>query len=362
MTESPHPLLPAGTPVLHLAGDTVQVGGVDGGHGLRVQPAGPAVRGLLRGLDGRRSERTVRAEALADGLPGGAVDQLLAGLRATGLLHDLAPADLLAGDPGPAAVARAATELPCAVPGPGGAGRWRVRRHSAVVVDGATRVGTPLAAVLAASGVGAVHVRDRGPTTAADAVVGGAGAADEGRPRSLAAADAVRRVSPLTDLRPLPPDRTPDLVVLCRPWSAVDPLQMGLHRDGVPHLVATVRGETGVVGPLVLPGTTSCLRCADAWRREDDPAWPRLATQLAGTEPAPGGATVTCLLTAVTAAVQVLAHLDGGAVPAAVEATLELRPPELSPVLRRWPPHPACPCGVAAGGSRRPDSGHWGGE
>jgi hypothetical protein len=336
----------------------VQVGGVDGRDGLRVQPAGPALRTLLRNLDGRRSERTLRAEAQADGLPAEAVDQLLTGLRGAGLLHDLAPADLLAGDPGPAATARAAAELPAAVPGPDGGGRWRIRRQSAVVVDGATRVGTPLAAVLAASGVGAVHVRDRGATTAADTVVGGAAADDEGRPRSLVAADAVRRASPLTDLRPLPPARPPDLVVLCRPWSAVDPLQVGLQRDGVPHLVATVRGETGVVGPLVVPGATSCLRCADAWRREDDPAWPRLATQLAGAELPAGGATVTCLLTAVTAAVQVLAHLDGGPVPAAYGATLELRPPALSPVLRRWPPHPGCPCGAAAGRSDRPDSGH----
>jgi hypothetical protein len=268
------------------------------------------------------------------------------------LLHDLAAADLLATDPGPAAAARAGTELPSAVAGPDSAGRWRGRRQSSVVVDGATRVGTPLAAVLAASGVGRVHVRDRGATTAADAVVGGAGAADEGRPRALAAADAVRRANPLTDLRPLPPDRTPDLVVLCRPWSAADPLQVGLQRDGVPHLVATVRGEAGIVGPLVLPGVTSCLRCADAWRRDDDPAWPRLAAQLSAAEPAPSGATVTCLMTAVIAAVQVLAHLDGGAAPAALEATLELRPPALLPVLRRWPAHPGCPCGAPAAHAR----------
>ena len=357
MTDSPHPLLPAGTPLLRLAGETVQVGGVDGTDGLRVQPAGPAVRSLLRGLDGRRNERAVRAEALVDGLAGPAVDDLLAGLRAAGLLHDLAAADLLAGDPGPAAAARAATELPAAVPGPAG-GRWRLRRQGAVVVDGATRVGTPLAAVLAASGVGWVHVRDSGPTRAADAVVGGAAAADEGRPRALAAADAVRRASPLTDLRPLPPGRAPDLVVLCRPWSATDPLQEGLQRDGVPHLVATVRGETGVVGPLVLPSRTSCLRCADAWRRDDDPDWPRLAAQLTATEPPPSGATVTCLLTAVTAAVQVLAHLDGAGRPAALETALELRSPELSPVLRRWPPHPSCPCGVAAGRGSDAERGH----
>ncbi|SDX47820.1 ThiF family protein [Modestobacter sp. DSM 44400] len=348
MTESPHPLLPPATPVLRLDGRTLQVGGVDGRSGVRVHPAGPDVGQLLAGLDGRRSERAVRAQATAEGVPAGVVDDLLAGLRAGGLLSDLAAADLLATDPGPAAAARASTELPAAATGPGGAGRWHARRLSAVVIDGATRVGAPLAAVLAASGVGRVHVRDRGAATAADAVVGGVSAADEGRPRALAAADAVRRANPLTDLRPLPTDQAPDLVVLCRPWAAVDPLHVSLHRDGVPHLVATVRGETGVVGPLVLPGTTSCLRCADAHRRDDDPAWPRLAAQLAAADPVPSGSTVTCLLTAATAAVQVLAHLDGAAAPAVLEATLELRLPGPLPVLRRWPAHPACPCGAAA--------------
>ncbi|GAA4744956.1 ThiF family adenylyltransferase [Modestobacter marinus] len=346
VTESPHPLLPAATPLLRLDPELLQIGGVDGRDGLRVHPAGAEVTALLRRLDGRRSERTVRAESVADGVPGDVVDDLLAGLRGTGLLHDLAAADLLATDPGPAAVARAGMELPAAVPRAGTGGRWRARRQSAVVVDGATRVGAPLAAVLAASGVGWVHVRDRGPVRAEDAVVGGATAADEGRPRALAAADAVRRASPLTDLRPLPPDRAPDLVVLCRPWAAADPLSAALQQAGTPHLVATVRAETGVVGPLVLPGSPGggCLRCADAWRRDDDPAWPRLAAQLAAVEPAPSGATVTCLLTAVTAAVQVLAHLDGDDDPVTVGAALELRPPDLLPRLRRWPPHPGCAC------------------
>ena len=358
MTESLHPLLPDTTPVLRLDPDLLQVGGVDGRAGLRVHPAGTDVTALLRRLDGRRSERAVRAESAADGLPAEVLDDLLAGLRGAGLLHDLAPADLLAADPGPAAGARAAVELPSAVPLPGTGGRWRARRESAVVVDGATRVGTPLAAVLAASGVGRVHVRDRGATRAGDAVVGGAAAADEGRPRALAAADAIRRASPLTDLRPLPPDRAPDLVVLCRPWAAADPLTAALQRDGTPHLVATVREETGVVGPLVLPGGAGgCLRCADAWRREDDPAWPRLAAQLAVTDPVPTGSTLTCLFTALTAAVQVLAHLDGDDDPVTVEATLELRPPDLLPRLRRWPPHPDCSCGAAARAATPPPVG-----
>ena len=210
---------------------------------------------------------------------------------------------------GPAAAARTAAELPAALAAAGGP-VWRARRSASVVVDGANRVGVPLAAALAASGVGRVSVRDAGLATAGDAIVGGLTAADEGRPRALAAADAIRRASPRTDLRPLP-DEAADLVVLARPWAASDPLAAAVHRAQVPHLVATVRGENGIVGPLVVPGVTSCLRCADLHRRDADPRWPRLAAQLTATEPPPSGATVTCLLTAATAALQVLAYLDG---------------------------------------------------
>ena len=135
-----------------------------------------------------------------------------------------------------------------------------------------------------------------------------------------------------------------DLVVLTRTWAASDPLSGDLQRRGVRHLVATVRGETGVVGPLVVPGATSCLRCADLHRRDADPRWPVLAAQLTAGEAPPGGATVTCLATAVTAAVQVLALLDGIGAPATLGTTVELTPPDLLPRTRRWPAHPDCGC------------------
>jgi hypothetical protein len=40
----------------------------------------------------------------------------------------------------------------------------------------------------------------------------------------------------------------------------------------------------------------------------------------------------------------VLAFLDGTAAPAVLGATLELRPPDPLPRLRRWPEHPECGC------------------
>ena len=344
MTDTAHPLLPASTPVLVVGQDTVRIGGVDTTDGLLVRPGGRALQAFLRGLDGRRTQRVVLAEAAGAGLDPAAARQLLDRLRSAGLLLDLEAADLLVADAGPAAAARTATELPSAVAPAGRRSGWRTRRAAAVVIDGATRVGVPLAAMLGASGIGRVSIRDTGLATAGEAVVGGIAAADEGRPRSLAAADAVRRASPLTDLRPLSRGTVPDLVVLAHAWAAVDPLVSGLFREGVPHLVATVRGETGVVGPLVVPGATACLSCANLHRRDADPSWIRVAAQLTGRRPEPSGATVTCMLTAALAAQQVLAFLDGTGRPLALEGTVELRPPQLLPRLRRWFPHPSCGC------------------
>ncbi|MPQ99859.1 thiamine biosynthesis protein ThiF [Modestobacter sp. I12A-02628] len=348
MTDAIHPLVPPATPLLELADSSLRIGGLDGADGLLVTGGGPWLAPLVRGLDGRRSTRTVLADAAATGLDPVAVHDLLDGLRSAGLRTDVDPADLLAAEAGPAARSRTAVELPGtlgAAPQDGGRSpTWRARRAARVVVDGATRVGAPLASVLAASGIGRLDVRDRRPVASADAVVGGVTAQDEGRLRSMAAADAVRRVHPTVDLRPLDAGELPDLVVLCRPWAAVDPLSSAWQRAGVPHLVATMRGEAGVVGPLVVPGLTSCLRCGDLHRRDADHRWPEMAAQLTAVEPPPSGATLTCLATALTAALQVLAHVDGGAAPAALEATIELRLPDLVPRRRSWPPHPACGC------------------
>ncbi|SFT41234.1 hypothetical protein SAMN05660657_00621 [Geodermatophilus amargosae] len=92
---------------------------------------------------------------------------------------------------------------------------------------------------------------------------------------------------------------------------------------------------------------TSCLRCADLRRRDADPHWPVLAAQLTAAD-APGGSTLTCWATALVAAQQVLAYLDGSGSPAALSASVELCPPGLVPRLRRWPPHPSCGCTGAA--------------
>ena len=97
-------------------------------------------------------------------------------------------------------------------------------------------------------------------------------------------------------------------------------------RDEQAHLFAVVRPSVGVVGPLVLPGRSSCARCHDLHRRDRDAAWPTVAAQLRalpGGAPAPAGAgsravgadgcdVVLATAVAAQACLQVLAFLDGG--------------------------------------------------
>ncbi len=94
-----------------------------------------------------------------------------------------------------------------------------------------------------------------------------------------------------------------------------------LLRHDQPHLLVRSLGDAAWVGPLVIPGRTSCVRCADLTRRDADPDWPIVLAQLGRLRlPVPG------LLTgwaASVAAAQALAFL-GGRVPEAAGATLEL--------------------------------------
>jgi hypothetical protein len=130
-------------------------------------------------------------------------------------------------------------------------------------------------------------------------------------------------------------------------------LRNALLAAHLPHLVATVRETTGVVGPLVLPGRSSCLMCHDLTRADRDPAWPQLAAQLA-TEPSPFAEprrvrpcdAVLATAEAVHAVLQALTFLAGGT-PSTLDGTLEIGLPEGTVRRRSWRRHPACGCAWA---------------
>lgn len=135
----------------------------------------------------------------------------------------------------------------------------------------------------------------------------------------------------------------PELVVLVAPW-VLAPAEHGpwLRRD-VPHLPVTV-GETVTVGPLVVPGASACLHCVHLARRDLDPAWPALATQL-HERPAP-----TLSRTAVAeAAAFVARHLE-----AAPGTSWELDPHDGTVSVAGWEPHPECSCAAPPGSDWAP--------
>jgi hypothetical protein len=220
----------------------------------------------------------------------------------------------------------------------------RSRRAATVLVSGSNAVAVHLAALLAAAGVGRVWCAISGTARLLHAMPGGVQPNEEGMELAAAAADAIGRAAPQVNNLPLPPGEQPDLVVLAADAPIDEDRRAALHASHTAHLAVTVGADHGAVGPLVLPGLTSCLRCADLHRRDRDPAWPALAAQLA-VPPVRGGAVEVAMATLLvgTAALQALSYLDGGE-PACIDASLELQLPDWRLRRRTRPVHPECDC------------------
>ncbi|MCV7227069.1 cyclodehydratase [Mycolicibacterium komossense] len=143
-----------------------------------------------------------------------------------------------------------------------------------------------------------------------------------------------------------------DLVVLSDYLVAEPRMVRDLHDAGIPHLLVRVRDGVGLVGPLVVPGVTSCLGCADLHRSDRDAAWPAVAAQLRDTVGTADRATM--LATAALALNQVdtvISAIRGPAgnpgdrpAPSTLSATLEFDVSTGSIGTRRWPRHPRCRC------------------
>jgi len=232
-------------------------------------------------------------------------------------------------------------------------------RHPRVVgLVGAGRLGLTAAVTLAAAGVGCVLVEDDLPVTHADLGAGGYTARDVGSPRRVAAARALRDIAP--DVTTTAPPRTrPDVMVLVEHGAADALRSRVLMSAGVVHLSIVVRDADVVVGPLVRPGSSPCLRCLDLHRTDADRRWPALAAQLVGgvRSTAPHEETVLAAIAGALAAGQVLAQLDGTA-PHTLGASLEIALPEAVPRLRQWSTHPDCGCtGLPRAGGGPPSRG-----
>lgn len=301
---------------------------------------------LLCSMDGTRSTTRLLADAVS---AGAAVVEVRA------VLDELLDAGLATEATDPAG--RAATERGV------DARAWSVhsgrrcdelmesRREATVLVHGCTRLAPVLATSLAAAGVGRVAIAATGTVAPADIGIGYS-LADVGLPRAQAARDALRRAVPT--VRTAPPDRCrPDLVVLADALVPDPDLLLDLRARRVPHLAVHAHEGVAVVGPLVLPGRTSCLCCVQLRRSDLDPMWPRLAAQLVGAVPvADVGCTQVAAALATEQVLAVLAGPSGGVGhPPTWGASLELDPLRGQLHRRRWPAHPRCGCGAPTGES-----------
>jgi bacteriocin biosynthesis cyclodehydratase domain-containing protein len=282
--------------------DTVQFG-VDPRRAVAVTGMSEAadVIGLL---DGSRDRDQVIADASSGGVPAAVAERVLTVLAAAGVLIDY-PAPLIRSLP---------VEL-----------RQRL---------------LPVLAVASLSGQdsdgGARLIARRTGTTVA---VTGCG------PVAATVADLLTR-SGLTARREKPgtPGRA-DLSVLVghqQPEHVAE-----LVRLRRPHLAVLASEAIGVVGPLVQPGSTACLRCLDLARTERDPAWPLVLAQVTGRDPDPSGCDpVLESAVAAQAAAVVVAVADRAPLAlTAVNGTLELVLPAWQWRRRSWRPHPGCACG-----------------
>ncbi|MFF9848761.1 TOMM precursor leader peptide-binding protein [Streptomyces litmocidini] len=346
--------------------------GVTPAHAVVLDPVDQVTGSVLGLLDGTRGTALLRAEARALGLPDGRLEALLGRLESAGLLTDAAT-----GRPGKAGPAAGAVDvaldpiradlasLSVVHPGPEGAARTlAARRALRVQVRGAGRVGTTVASLLAAAGVGSVEVLDSGRVEPWETAPGGLPAESVGERRATAARRLVSRwtrtwgrggrsggigpgepgapglslvvVTPRDGLGAYVPDPLP-----AEPWIST----------GTPHLYAGVLEATGTVGPLVLPGGTACARCLQEELTDRDLVTPRLLAQWRSGAPHPLPACDLALATAVAglAAAHALAFLDGD-LPASTGTRWEASLPVLEWRAERLRPHPACPCGAARGG------------
>ncbi|MFJ2740422.1 ThiF family adenylyltransferase [Streptomyces sp. NPDC087440] len=345
--------------------------GVTSAHAVLVGPVDTATGTLLGLLDGTRGMPLLRQEARARGLPEEQADRLVARLAAAGLIDDVG-----AGGPGAVALLARSGEadrlrpdlasLSVVHPEPGGgARRLAARRAARVQVRGAGRVGTALAGVLSAAGVGRVDVLDGGCVEPWDVAPGGAGSDAVGTRRDTAARRVVRDCAPGRAPRHRPgpaADAEPALsLVVVAPRDGLDayvPDPAAAEpwvTAGVPHLYAGVVEATGVVGPLVLPGGTACAGCLARTREERDPGWARMRAQWRSgrRDGVPGCDVALATAVAGLAAAHALAFLDGE-LPSSAGARWEAALPLLDWRCEELTAHRDCSCG--AGREREGDA------
>ena len=350
------PVLSAAMCLIQRDSTTVQIG-IDPDRRILIRDAPPGTCELLAALTGEQTLAEVAGRLAARmGISAHTWDPLMQELDAAGFLTN-------------------GISRPSGTDDPTRSRRW----EAVAVVVGSGRVATSIGTLLAAAGVGHVHLDPHRALRPSDVTPAGlaidqiaelnlrqssAGDPADGRPRTArprkkvdqsrpevqqprradrdALAAMIRRVSPAVNVHSPSGYVPPDLVVLATDGPPDQVQARALVVDRLPHLAVRAGEVRGVVGPFVLPGRSSCLHCHDLHRRDADPGWPQVLLALQRAAPVPPVVLATSV--AAAGADQALQFLDGRRVPDSVNGTLELNAGDWVVRRRSWRAHPACFC------------------
>ena len=226
----------------------------------------------------------------------------------------------------------------------------QTRDDALVVVRGDSPTAAAIATGLGAAGIG--HIHHEPGSQSRQSTAAGPGS-PTGQRRGLGTRQGSRLSASLREAYPTvrvhrpAAHQHPTIVVMA--GDAVPDLSLAASfvRSHVPHLVVAAGLARTVIGPLVLPGRSSCLSCAHRHRTDADPEWPVVARQLAEDPPR-----TSAFLTAASACLavgEVLEHVDGIGKPRTVDGTLEWWSGDLAPRRRSWTAHPECGCRTSPG-------------
>ncbi|WP_072806734.1 hypothetical protein [Rhodococcoides yunnanense] len=133
-----------------------------------------------------------------------------------------------------------------------------------------------------------------------------------------------------SDLTVLSDDLVPDPLVVT-----------ALVMTKTPHLQVRLREGKGIVGPLVIPGESSCLRCLELERCTMDPQWPHVSAQLLGRVGEADRPTVLATAAVVLAQIEGFVHRRATQL---TDSTLEIDLDRHRMDTRRWARHALCDC------------------
>jgi len=229
--------------------DTLQIG-VNPRRAMALSGIGSSAA-VLTLLDGSRDWTAIIEAAGQAGVPAEAAHRVLGLLAGAGALAESAarPLSALPADQRGRLAPELATASLAYGDSDGGARTLARRRAACVRVHGAGRVGSGLASLLAAAGIGRIVIEDAEITRPQDLTPAGLSLAELDLPRAAGTARAIRRIAP--EVQTGDSAAQPDLVVLAE-VSDPGPAAV-LVRERIPHLVVTAAEAAGQPGPVGMP-------------------------------------------------------------------------------------------------------------